>query len=154
MTTKGMRPVLKPGSKIEKLYNWLKREMVGAELLFTSEHALQLVGELPVKKPEFAWNMLQQLERRDLVTRTRRPHQKGIIVSFINKNSAEPVATATKMKVRRRSGKSRMAKALGASRELSVRELMDNLDIRIARLEAELADKRTFRKSLAMMVGR
>lgn len=88
---------LRSGSKIEKLYNWLQREMVTSELVFTKESAHTLMSELFVNKPEIVWNMLQYLEeRKGLISRKRRLGEKGIIVSFVNKDAESPAADGIK----------------------------------------------------------
>jgi hypothetical protein len=131
-------PIFKPGSKVERLYNWLKREMVGAELLFTSEHARTQMGELSIGKPEFVWNMLQSIEGKGLISRKKRRGEKGIIVSFVDKNVVETIGdddAATTIATSRRRDKKKSTRKGRAS--LTVDELVAKLQSDVERLTAK-----------------
>lgn len=152
MTKGRIRPVLTPGGKLEKLYNWLKNEIVGPSLLFTVEHVSRLMTELPAGKQEYVWNSLQDLEKKGLISRTKISGEKGIIVSFIEKDPTEPTEAIKEKRTYRRRKKLRPKKTQSTGQELSVRELMEKLNARITQLEAELVEKRALLKSLTLMI--
>jgi|GEM_PF-3145150 len=139
MADKRGKSWLKPGSKLGKLYNWLKREIVGTELLFTSAHAQQLTTELDVRSPGSVWIKLQQLDKKGLIKRKRRTGEKGLIVSFIDQNAAEVAsdgneAATTSAPARRMKKSTRKSKVHKTS--LSIDELIAKLRSEVEELTA------------------
>lgn len=135
---------LKSGSKMEKLFHYLKKEMVGSELIFTGENAKQLMSELSMGKPEFVWNMLQALEEKGLIHRRRLGYNKGIAVSFPiaekepqSEENRDPGNNRSKRSVKKSKQPSRAEKS---SRTLN--ELISDLDTEIEGLKKRL-DSRT-----------
>lgn len=151
--------VLKPGSKIEKLAQYLKQEIVGTELMFTSEHARHLVTELSVGKPESVWNMLRSLERRRVIVRKRRSGEKGIIVSF--RDSTEPVDEDKQSKAPRRGKREEPPNGEKASSSPTIIDALGRVmkevgDLRTERkkINAKIREKQAFFNQLKSMLPR
>jgi hypothetical protein len=82
MAQKAKEAGLKPGSKIERLYTWVKNEMVNDRLLFTNEHVGRMMSELNVRHQQ-VWNMLQRLEEaHGVIVRKKTKGEKGLTISF------------------------------------------------------------------------
>lgn len=142
--------VLKPGSKLARMYDWIKAQMVGTELIFTREHIEQVMAELDIKLNTHVYDLLRTLNSRGHITRTKRSGKdRGFIIALPDSNAASTPAVDKRQKVKHRTPKT--ASAVG---ELSVRELMNQLDGDIRRLEVELIEKRAFRKALGQVAGR
>jgi hypothetical protein len=88
MARKRMPPrELVPGTNLARLDAWIKDNAIKGKLLFMSWDAEYLAGELRIKdkKKEGAWNMLRSLERKGLLTRTRLPKERGILLTLKSK---------------------------------------------------------------------
>lgn len=136
---------LKPGSKIADFFAYIKREMVGTELILTSEQLRQLMEQLKVSKIEALYGMLKQLERKGLINRAKRKGMKGIVVSFPTKEKEPESQPQQRGRRRGRSKRSekrskRMRGAEKASPTLD--ELISELGDEIGDLKKEL-DSRT-----------
>ncbi len=107
---------LKHGSKIAEFFAFIKREMVGAELIITSEQMRQLMESLKVGKVETLYGMLQQMERKGLINRARRKGVKGIVVSFPTPGSEAESLQSTQKRTRRQSRSKRSEKRSKRSR--------------------------------------
>lgn len=80
--------------RMTDLLLFLKKEIVGNELLFTADHARRVVEELGFHGVNDAWNTLRRLEKNGQVVLKKKKAGKGILVSL---NANEPqVPTAEK----------------------------------------------------------
>lgn len=150
---------LRPGSKMARILEWIKAQMVGTELVFTRDHIDQLLALLDVKKDIVIYDSMRLLAERGFINRTKRQGgDKGFIITLPSPNPASTSAANKPRRVRRRetqdSKTSHTSKTASAAGELSVRELMNQLDGDIRRLEVELVEKRAFRKALGQVAGR
>jgi hypothetical protein len=126
---------LKPGSKIAELFAFIKRELVGTELIITGEHIRQLAEQLKIGKIESVYGMLKQLEQKGLINRARRKGVKGIVVSFPS-TQKEP-ETQTKQKRVRQTRQSKRSKRK-SRRSSRIEEASPTLDDLISGLGAEI----------------
>lgn len=137
---------IKPGSKLEILYNWLKREIVGeeSEILFTRTSAEELMPLLNVNTKEDVWNMLGRLEAKKLIIKKRKAGEKGLTISFVKKEAAEASeaepANVAKTTGRRDGGKAVARKSGGrqyGKSQLTVAALLKKLRSEIVELNAQ-----------------
>lgn len=154
----------KPGTRAERLYDWLKKEMVGTELVFTGEHTNRLKTELELSKASHGWDLLRSLEDKGLITRTTKPGEKGIIVKFTKLDPAAETPAPPKSGLKSAAGhrtRAKGTKAKAAKPELTVSELIKKLDGEIARFEAQkkgldakIKSKTALREELAQTLRR
>lgn len=111
------------GSRMAALLSFLKKEMIGNELLFTADHARRVVEELGFHNPMSAWNTLRNMEKSGQIIRKKKKRGKGIFVSL---NAGEPQAPTKK----------------GKGSTLTVPQLLAQLESEIASLENTIAMKK------------
>lgn len=131
------------GSRIADLLSFLKKEIVGNELLFTADHARRVVEELGFHDTMSVWNTLSRLEKGGQLIRKKKKRGKGISVSL---NTSEPQAPT-------RRGK--------GSNTLTVPQLLSQLETEIASLEntiatreKQLTEKKTLYKQISTLARR
>lgn len=137
---------LKLGLRMEKLYHYLQHQMVSSELVFTPSHAQQAVEQIGVRNREAVWNILRSLEKRGLIVRSRRPNEKGIIVTF---PSSEPsvlqqssdIKETKKTDKKKRRGKDAKSEPTIADALKELLDEIDHLKSRRTKLDTEIKDK-------------
>lgn len=136
MADKSVKSRVRPGSKLEKLYNLLKQRGGGElEFPFTSALAQELTTELGVRLPESVWNMLQRLDKKGLIKRKRRVGEKGIIVT-LNDDSNPTVEVTTEVSSARNSTRKRRRKSRVRKTPLTIDELLKKLRGEVRELTA------------------
>ncbi|MBO05679.1 MAG: hypothetical protein QF745_10375 [Planctomycetota bacterium] len=141
-STEGQSPQQSAERKIDLFLRFLRREMIGEELLFTPDMTKQVERELSTPRA-YVHQMLHSLERKGLVSLTKRSRGKGFKVSFSTSGK-------TKRVVRR---KRRGSKTKDPS-------IIDKIDGQIARHESEiarhkseLARKQGLRRDVVKLLG-
>ncbi|MDP4001816.1 MAG: hypothetical protein Q8P69_02100 [bacterium] len=154
------RPVkLKLGPRMERLYHYLQHQMVGSELVFTPSHAQQAMEQIEVVNREAVWNILRNLEKKGLIVRSRRPNEKGIIVTFPSPESfgqqSPGIKETKKISEGKKRGKDTKSVSTIADALKELLEEIDRLKSRRIKLDTEIKDKERFYNQLNdLMSGR
>ncbi len=144
MTEKMRRYHLKPGSKLEKLFDWLRNEMVGGEIAFSGSHAQRVMDELKVRNQQ-VWNMLQQLDKKKLITRKKAKGEKGFTISLVPRDAAKSEEVKPVRSKRNRTGQRKPlpseqnnpATAIAVELPLTVDQLVAKLSEEVERMVKE-----------------
>lgn len=137
--------------RMADLLSFLKKEIVGNELLFTADTARRVVEELGFRRASDAWNVLRRLEKKSQVTLKKKRFGKGIVVSF--NAGEEPQAPKSERPARHRRSK--------GPNTLTVPQLLHQLETEIASLEntiavrkEQLAEKKALFKQISTLARR
>ncbi len=144
---------LKLGPKMERLYHYLQHQMVGSELVFTPSRAQQAMEQIEVRNREAVWNTLHSLERKGLIIRSRRPNEKGIIVTFPSPESSgqqsPDIKETKKTGERKNRGKDTKSEPTIADVLKDLLDEIDRLKSRRTKLDTEIKDKERFYNQLS-----
>lgn len=132
----------KPGEKKAATWQFLLRENVAGQLLFTADMARRISEELKVSE-SYPWDIVRRFETEGLVKRVQRSREEGggILITFLNqkperKEVAHSATTAKKF-----------------SADMSLLEAKDFLEKEVQDLRAKLSTKEGELKMLSNMIG-
>lgn len=82
--------------RLMQVMNFLLREKVGSELIFTSEHIAQAAHELGITHVQDIYRALSRLEKKGFIARQNRGRGKGYLITFRNTGKPGPVPRSGK----------------------------------------------------------
>lgn len=130
------------GEKKAAAWQFLLRENVAGQLLFTADMARRISKELRVSE-SYPWDILRRFENEGLVKRTQRSREEGggILITFLSqkperKEPAHPATTAKKF-----------------SADMSLLEAKTFLEKEVQDLKSKLSTKEAELKMLSNMIG-
>jgi len=133
---------LKPGSKAAELLAFIKRELVGTEMVISREMTRQIAEQLKIKKSDSVYDMIRTLEQRGLINRKRQQGaSKGIIVSFPTTQSeteSQSQQKRTRRPSRSKGSEKRTRRSNGAETSPTLDELISDLGTEIKGLKKTL----------------
>ncbi len=127
-----------PGERCSKLLDFLLKEKVGNELLFTTDLATRAVPVIGVSKYTDVYNLLRTLEKNKKIFRRKNATGTGFILTF---GEERPKTTVTKKSDNH-----------VPTVQLTLSELASRLDKEIQTMGQELEHKKNQRKLLGELM--
>jgi hypothetical protein len=147
---------LPAGARQTQAMNFIRREMMNGELLFTSEHAQQAAQEFDTRDIN-VWAAIGALEKNGSVTKERLGPGKGFIIRL---GDGIPIRSEKKKRKSKKTTK-HTAKQTDGENSTTVTQLLTKIDsemstisTKIERLTEELERKEALRAGIQSLLGR